>query len=133
MYLLDTNVCVVVIRRQPPALIQRLTSHAPDGVAVSTITVAELQFGVAKSQAPAKNQAALDHFLVPLDILPFDHAACEAYGRVRADLERRGLAIGSLDTLIAAHALSLGAVVVTNNVREFSRVSGLVVEDWTAV
>lgn len=130
-YLLDTNICVALIRRQPPALIQQLTSHAPDGVGVSTITVAELHYGVMKSQAPANNQAALDQFLLPLDILPFDHAASVAYGHLRAELERKGLSIGSLDTLIAAHALSLGAVAVTNNVREFVRVSGLVVEDWT--
>jgi tRNA(fMet)-specific endonuclease VapC len=130
-YLLDTNICVFLIRRQPPALIQRLTSHAPEGIGVSTITVAELQSGVMKSQDPPRNQAALDLFLLPLDILPFDHPASVAYGQVRADLERRGLPIGALDTLIAAHALSLGAVAVTNNVREFARVTGLAVEDWT--
>ncbi len=130
-YLLDTNVCIALIRRRPPPLIRRLTHHAPDSIAVSTITVAELAFGVMKSADPEGNRAALEQFLLPLDVVAFDAAASAAYGRVRADLERRGLGIGALDTLIAAHAASLGATVVTNNVREFARVPSLAVEDWT--
>lgn len=130
-YLLDTNICVTLIRRRPAVLIERLLRHAPDGVGVSTITVAELQYGVVNSREAARNQAALDQFLLPLEVWPFDHAASMAYGQVRADLERSGLGIGSLDTLIAAHALSRHAIAVTNNVREFARVPGLGVEDWT--
>ena len=101
-------------------------------VGVSSITVAELQFGVQKSQRPLQNQEALALFLAPLIIADFDHAAAEAYGVIRADLERQGTPIGSLDTLIAAHALSLGVTLVTDNEREFSRVPGLQVENWVS-
>ena len=99
---------------------------------MSSITVAELQYGVAKSTRPELNALALAALLAPLDVLPFDDAAAAVYGAVRAELERAGAPIGSMDLLIAAHALALGRTVVTNNTREFSRVTGLNVEDWAA-
>jgi len=98
-------------------------------VAVSSITGAELAFGVAKSGSQ-RNREALEKFLAPLEVLPFDVAAMHTYGPLRAELQRRGQPIGSLDTLIAAHALALGATLVTNNLEEFSRVPGLVCENW---
>jgi tRNA(fMet)-specific endonuclease VapC len=98
---------------------------------VSALTVAELEYGVAKSREPAENRARSDQFLLPLRILPFDDAAALDYGSIRADLEVRGVGIGPTDTLLAAQARSLEAVVVTNNVAEFERVPRLVVEDWT--
>ena len=130
-YLLDTNICVLLIRQKSPPVLAHLLSHAITDIGISTITVAELQYGVQKSSQPGQNQQALDHFLLPLTILPFDDGAAVAYGRIRSDLESQGLPIGALDTLIAAQAVSHNLALVTNNVREFARVSGLRIEDWT--
>jgi tRNA(fMet)-specific endonuclease VapC len=130
-YLLDTNICILLIRQKSPQILAKLTAHGLDDVGVSAITVAELQYGVYKSSQIDQNQRALDQFLLPLNILSFDPHAALRYGQVRAALERQGLPIGSLDTLIAAHALSAQLILVTNNVREFSRVAGLQIEDWT--
>lgn len=130
-YMLDTNICIYMIRKRSPHALSRLTACVPGSVAVSSITVAELQFGVSKSQYPAQNQQALDMFLIPLQIADFDYQAASAYGQIRAALESLGQPIGALDMLIAAHALSLDALLITNNVFEFSRVPGLALEDWT--
>ena len=129
-YLLDTNVCVDLLRGRAPALFQRLRGHAMDNVAISTITLAELQYGAAKSARPTHHAELLARFCAPLAILPFDPAAAERYGMVRAALEREGTPIGPLDTLIASHALALGLTLVTSNEREFRRVAGLRVENW---
>ncbi|HTD60897.1 MAG TPA: PIN domain-containing protein [Gemmatimonadaceae bacterium] len=134
MFLLDTNTCIALIRRRTEGaerILRRLVRHAVTDVAVSSLTVAELEFGVARSRDPAGNRARLDQFLLPLQILPFDDAAAARYGPVRADLEARGLGIGPIDTLLAAQALSLSAAIVTNNTDEFERVPGLVDEDWS--
>lgn len=128
-YLLDTNICIYAIKNRPAQVIERLRAHEADGLGISSISVAELFFGAAKS-GPARNLEALRHFLEPLEIAEFDAEAAEAYGDVRLALERVGTPIGPLDTQIAAHALALGAVLVTNNTREFARVSGLAVENW---
>lgn len=129
-WMIDTNVCIAIIRRQPEIAIRRLRGKSIGQVGLSSITLAELEFGVANSQQPMAAKAALAEFLLPLEIAPFDEAAAVAYGDVRAMLERRGRPIGPLDTLIAAHALAVDAVLVTNNMREFARVTGLAVEDW---
>lgn len=128
--MLDTDICIALIKRQPRELIDRLKRHKPGDVAISSITHAELSFGVSKSAQPERNRAALDQFLLPLEVLAFDDVAAECYGPIRAALEVSGTSIGPLDTLIASHALSINATVVTNNVREFSRVKGLRVENW---
>ncbi|MDO9002186.1 MAG: type II toxin-antitoxin system VapC family toxin [Aquabacterium sp.] len=128
-FLLDTNICIYTIKQTPLAVIERLRQHASDTLAVSSITAAELYFGVAKSGS-ARNRLALSQFLSSLQILPFDQAAADVYGNVRAHLERSGTPIGPLDTQIAAHALALGFTMVTNNTREFERVPGLKVENW---
>lgn len=130
-YLLDTNICVLLIRQKSQVVLAHLRQVAPPDVAVSAITVAELQYRVHKSSRPVENQRALDQFLLPLTILPFDEAAALAYGRIRAALEAQGTPIGALDTLIAAQALGSGLTLVTNNVREFARVAGLSVQDWS--
>jgi tRNA(fMet)-specific endonuclease VapC len=129
-WMLDTDVCIALIKRQPPNLIRRLQGKAVGDVGISSITLAELHFGVSKSARRQQNHAALDQFLIPLDIEQFDELAAKSYGAVRAELESKGTPIGPLDTLIAGHALSLNVVLVTHNVGEFKRVTGLRIEDW---
>lgn len=131
-YLLDTNICIYLIRRRPPEIIDRMRSQRIGDIGLSSITVAELQYGVAKSAEKVRNRSALEQFLAPLVILDFDTTAASVYGSVRAHLEREGTPIGSLDMLIAAHAVSLDVTLVTNNVREFGRVPGLQLENWAA-
>lgn len=130
-FLLDTNICVFVIRQKPAQVLSRFQQYPPDEIGISSVTLAELRYGADKSQHPQKNHSALDAFLLPLAVLPLDSLAADAYGRIRAELERQGTPIGPLDTLIAAHALSLGVTLVTNNTAEFARVAGLTVEDWS--
>ena len=129
-YLLDTNICIYVIKRRPPQVLARFQRCAVGDIGLSTVTVAELQYGVAKSVFPERNQQALVAFTLPLEILPFDAPAAAAYGPIRATLERQGTPIGAMDLLIAAHAVSLGVILVTNNLREFGRVPGLQVDNW---
>jgi tRNA(fMet)-specific endonuclease VapC len=128
-YLLDTNICIYIINRRPPQVFEHFTGLTFGQVAISSITGAELHFGVARSGSQ-RNLQALEKFIAPLETLPFDEAAMRHCGPLRSELERVGQPIGALDTLIAAHALSLGATLVTNNVREFERVPGLVIENW---
>ncbi|MDO8672642.1 MAG: type II toxin-antitoxin system VapC family toxin [Dehalococcoidia bacterium] len=130
-YLLDTNVCVLLIRQKSPQVLARLLSHEITDICLSAITVAELQYGVQKSNQLERNQQALDQFLLPLTILPFDDESAAIYGQIRASLEARGLPVGALDTLIAAQAVSHNLTLVTNNLSEFARVAGLTLEDWT--
>jgi tRNA(fMet)-specific endonuclease VapC len=128
-FLLDTNTCIYIINRRPPEVFDRFTGRHIGEIAISSITGAELAFGVAKSGS-RRNQQALDKFLAPLDILPFDEAAMRRYGSLRSYLERQGRPIGALDLLIAAHALALDVTLVTNNEREFARVPGLRLTNW---
>ena len=130
-YLLDTNICVLLIRQKSQQVLSKLTSHSIVDIGVSAMTVAELQYGVQKSSQSIQNQYALDQFLLPLTIIPFDADDALIYGQVRARLEAQGLPIGAIDTLIAAQAVHYNLILVTNNVREFARVPNLVVEDWT--
>ena len=129
MILLDTNICIYIINAMPPAVVARFQKYGLGDIGLSSVVAAELAFGVAKSGS-IRNRQALEMFLAPLTIVPFNDSAIWAYGDLRADLERRGTPIGSLDTLIAAHALSLQAVLVTNNVREFAKVPGLQLDNW---
>lgn len=131
-YLLDTNICIYIIKRRPSTTVDRIRSTAPEDVAVSTITLAELEYGAAKSLDPNRNRLALLEFLVPFTILDFDQGAAIHYGSIRAALEAKGEPIGAMDMLIAAQARSRGLVLVTNNVREFRRVDGLEVQNWAA-
>ena len=129
MILLDTNICIYIINAKPPAVLERFKRYRMGEIGLCSVVAAELAFGVAKSGS-ARNRQALAMFLAPLTVLPFDEAAVWAYGDLRADLERRGTPIGSLDTMIAAHTLSLQALLVTNNTREFSKVPGLRLDNW---
>lgn len=128
-YMLDTNICIYAIRNRPASVLAALRSHEADGIGVSSVTAAELCFGVEKSGS-AKNALALRHFLEPLEIADFDLAAARRYGRLRRELEQAGTPIGPLDTQIAAHALALDATLVTNNLLEFQRVAGLKLANW---
>lgn len=129
-YLLDTNICIYILKRAPPQVFRRLESLQVGEVGLSAITYSELQFGVAKSSKPEHNQQALDGFLTPLEVLAYPAAASPVYGDLRARLQREGTPIGPLDLLIAAHALHLRVALVTNNLREFSRIKGLQLENW---
>jgi tRNA(fMet)-specific endonuclease VapC len=128
--MLDTNICIYLIKQQPPSVLERFLSHPVGDIGISSITVAELEYGASKSRHAAKNRIALDEFVSPLDVTSFDCEAAAVYGRIRAALEAKGTPIGAMDLLIAAHALSLGVRLVTNNAREFRRVPGLKVENW---
>jgi tRNA(fMet)-specific endonuclease VapC len=130
-FMLDTNICIYIIKRRPPSVLAALMKHEAAGIGVSIITVCELAYGVAKSGS-ARNQAALQQFLEPLTAADFDRDAAMAYAKVRAQLEAAGTPIGPLDTQIAAHALSLGVTLVSNNTREFERVPGLKVVNWVS-
>jgi len=129
-YMLDTNICIYIIKQQPESVIKKFLRLKPGDVCMSSITLAELQYGVEKSHHRQQNKTALEEFLAPLEILPFDEEAAEHYGHIRAALEKKGTLIGSLDMMIAAHAQSQGSILVTNNKKEFIRVHGLKIEDW---
>ena len=129
-YMLDTNICIYAIKKKPESVLKRLRSVAPSDVCVSAVTYAELMYGVEKSAAVEKNRLALTMLLSNIEILPFDTTAAMQYGRVRAELEKRGTPIGPLDTMIAGHAEAVGYTLVTNNAGEFARVTGLSVENW---
>ena len=129
-YMLDTNICVYAVKQKPEKVFRKLKEMDPADVCISAVTYAELSCGVEKSAAVEKNRLALSLLLANIEILDFDSKAAEEYGRVRADLEKRGVPIGSLDMMIAGHARSLGYTVVTNNLKEFSRFSGLKTENW---
>lgn len=129
-YILDTNICIYLIKHKPLQVFEKLQEHNPDEICISAVTYAELVHGVEKSKAVERNRLALTILLSNIEILDFDMKAAEEYGRIRADLEKKGMPIGPLDMMIAGHAKSLGYTVVTNNVGEFKRVEGLQYENW---
>jgi tRNA(fMet)-specific endonuclease VapC len=131
MNLLDTTVCIDILRDRSPAVLERLDAVGYSQVAMSSISAGELFAGAMKSSRPRENLFAVGRLLSTIRALSFDGEAARHYGFIRAQMERRGERIGDLDTLIASHAVALGAVMVTSNTREFARVPGLVVEDWT--
>lgn len=129
-YLLDTNICIYIIKKKPDSVLKRLGQIPLGEIGISSITVAELDYGARKSANPEKNLSALDQFLLSFEIFSFDYNASSEYGKIRSALERKGTPIGPLDTLIAAHAKSLNYILVTNNESEFRRVEHLEVENW---
>ncbi len=130
IYLLDTNICIYVIKKKPLEVFERFNDLSPGDVGISSITLAELHYGVEKSSYPVRNKDALTKFLIPLDIVDFDYESAIYYGKIRAELERKGTPIGSMDLLIAAHAMQMGVILITNNVKEFNRIDGLIIENW---
>ena len=131
MFMLDTNIVSYALRNRPPLVLERLRATPPEDVCISVVTLAELRFGASKSAKAAHYHGLIDTFTGWVQALAFDSAAASTYGDVRTRLEVLGTPIGPLDTIIAAHALSLDAVLVTNNGEEFARVDGLAIEDWT--
>lgn len=129
-YMLDTNICIYVMKNKPERALKRFEKEINRGICISSITLAELEYGMKHSSNPAKNERALLKFLLPLRILPFESSAASAYGEIRAYLQKQGTPIGSLDMLIAGHARSKGLILVTNNVRDFARVPELKWENW---
>ena len=129
-YMLDTNVCMYAIKHKPEKAFQKLQEVEPEDVCVSSVTYAELVHGVEKSAAVEKNRLALTMLLANIEILDFDVDAADCYGKIRADLEKKGTPISSLDMMIAGHAMSMGYTVVTNNVKEFSGIPDLKIENW---
>lgn len=130
-YMLDTNIFIYLCKGTHPAISDHVRTFGPGDISISTITLAELEFGISKSTKPEKNRRHFQEFLLPFEILPFDSGAAIEYGMIRHYLEKSGSPIGPMDTLIAAHALAIGSCLVTNNEREFTRVPGLKVENWS--
>ena len=130
-YLLDTNICIYIINEKPEKVLKKFEQYPVPEFGISSITHAELQYGVEKSKNKNINQNALDEFLLPLTILPFHgKSLVTCYGEIRALLESKGKTIGPLDTLIAAHALGLNLTIISNNIKEFSRIPNLKCENW---
>ena len=129
-YMLDTNMIAYARNRRPEIVLNRLLQHDPSEISISSITMAELEYGIFNSSRPQQNRTALLMFLSGITILPFDTAAALEYGSIRFDLKSNGQIIGANDMLIAAHARSLGLILVTHNTGEFSRVENLILEDW---
>ena len=129
-YMLDTNAIIMAIRHPDWEIAKKLKRHLGKDVCISAITYGELEYGIQKSAAPERNRTAITQILLGIRVLDFDSKAAQHFGEIFAALEREGNRIGDRDMLIAGHARSQGLIVVTNNVREFSRVSGLTCEDW---
>lgn len=129
-FMLDTNTCIYIIKQKPLGVLKHFKNHTIGDIGISSITLAELQYGVAKSQHIQKNQQALDAFILPLEIVDFDEKAAKVYGTIRAELEKAGKPIGSMDALIGAHALSLAVTLVTNDTKGFRQIKDLKVVNW---
>jgi tRNA(fMet)-specific endonuclease VapC len=130
-YMLDTNICIYLIKQKPEKVLRHFKAHSVGEIGISSITLAELRYGVERSQQVQKNRQALEEFTLPLEIAAFDEAAADVYGNMRAGLEQAGTLVGSMDMLIGALALSLGVTLVTNNLREFKKIKNLKVVDWS--
>jgi len=130
MYMLDTDICIYIINKRTENVLRQLQEKKGDGLFISTITLSELEFGIENSGYKEKNRMALLGFLAIMDIKRFDENAAREYGIVKKDLKNKGCLIGPMDILIGAHAKSQNMILVTNNADEFSRIKGLVVENW---
>ncbi|MEA3386054.1 MAG: type II toxin-antitoxin system VapC family toxin [Thermodesulfobacteriota bacterium] len=129
-YLIDTNICIYIMNNHPPEVLQKFKRIGVGEVGISSITVSELHYGACKSSYIKRNIQRLDEFLNPFEILSYDDNASRYYGQIRSQLEKKGKIIGPLDMLIAAHALSNKLILITNNIKEFSRIKVLQVENW---
>jgi len=129
-YLLDTNICIYLIKNHPPEVLDRFRQHSPQDVAISIITLFELEYGVEKSQYRQRSKDALAKFLLPLNLINLDRSSALESAIIRAQLEKKGMPIGSYDLLIAGLARSRDMILVTNNIKEFEKVVGLHLENW---
>lgn len=129
-YLLDTNICIYLIKKRPPEVLERFRQHSPQDVAISTITLFELQYGVERSQYRQRSEDALAKFLLPLNLIDLDRSSAIEAATIRAQLEEKGMLIGPYDLLIAGLARSREMTLITNNTKEFERVAGLYLENW---
>ncbi|MFN2359220.1 MAG: type II toxin-antitoxin system VapC family toxin [Desulfotignum sp.] len=129
-YLLDTNICIYLIKKRPLAVLERFRQYSPKDVAISVITLFELQYGIEKSQYRERSENALAKFLLPLNLIDFDRSTAVEAAMIRAQLEKKGMPIGPYDLLIAGLARSLDMTLVTNNIKEFERIDGLHIENW---
>lgn len=130
MYMLDTNICIYVIKQRPPKLLEKFNEIERNSLCVSVVTFAELQYGVERSARKRRNQAVLNDFVSLVEVLAWDPDAARKYGKIRSELDARGTPIGNMDLLIAAHAMSRDCVLVSNNLREFRRIRHLKYENW---
>lgn len=130
-YMLDTDICFHVINERPPSVLQAFRRHSAEGLGISSVTAGELFCGVARTGSE-RNLRALQQFIAPLEVAPFDLAAAEVFGALRAWLHSQGTPIGPYDTQIAAHAHAMGVTLVSNNTREFARVPNLRVQNWAS-
>jgi len=130
MYLLDTDICIYIIKKKPIDVLKNIKIKSKKDIFISSITIAELEYGVAKSLYPVKNKISLIEFLSIFNILNFDDHDAVAFGTIKAELEKAGRIIGPMDLLLSAQALSKKLILVTNNVREFERINGLKTENW---
>jgi tRNA(fMet)-specific endonuclease VapC len=128
--MLDTNICIYIIKNKPQSVKQKFQEFSIGELCISTITVSELMYGAFKSQFIEKNLKAIESFLMPFEIVDYDYMASVEYGKIRADLERKGTVIGNMDMQIAGHALALDLILVTNNIKEFERVLDLKLDNW---
>ena len=128
--MLDTNICIYIIKNRPKSVRERFLEFEIGELCISTITVSELMYGAFKSEYTEKNLKAIENFLIPFEIVDYDFMAAVEYGKIRAYLEKSGRVIGNMDMQIAGHALSLDIGLVTNNTKEFERVDGLALDNW---
>ncbi|MBN2533975.1 MAG: type II toxin-antitoxin system VapC family toxin [Spirochaetales bacterium] len=131
MYLLDTNICIYTIKRKHDSLLKRIHNNLEKKIFISTLSVAELEFGVSNSNYPEKNRIALLEFLAIFDLLQFDDKDAIVYGKIKTKLRKKGNIIGPIDLLLAAQAVSKNLIFVTNNIKEFQRIDNLCIEDWS--
>ena len=131
MYMLDTNMCIYIIKKKTPNVLNKLKQKKEEGLSISSITLAELEFGNANSSYKERNRIALMEFLTIMEVKHFDENAAREYGIIKKDLKDKNCLIGPFDMLIGAHAKSLNMTLVTNNTREFERIQNLKIEDWT--
>jgi len=130
MYLLDTNICIYIINKNPRHVVEKIKKYKPSQIKVSSISLAELEYGASKSKYRDKNRAAIVDFASAFDVVAFDDNDAEIFGLIRADLEKRGKIIGPYDMQIAAQSIARNLILVTNNTSEFSRVHTIKIENW---
>ena len=131
MYLLDTNICIFLIKKKNPILIEKLKKYYNKGIFISSLTLAELEYGVENSDHKEKNRLSLIEFLTIFEILNFEQKDTQSYGMIKSDLRKSGKMIGAIDALLAAQSISRNLIFITNNTKEFERINNLRIEDWT--